>query len=109
MQPRDILTLCKITYLSMSSSHFSKTPIGTLLRGPFNSSLFQIASAMTTCTRVEGRVWTSPPPGAGSGAMSMTGPRATTPGPAATAPPTTGAARPAGSRSHSRGEKVGGE
>ena len=39
----------------------------------------------------------------------MTGPRATTPGPAATAPPTTGAARPAGSRSPSRGEKVGGE
>lgn len=64
---------------------------------------------MTTCTRVEGRVWTSPPPGAGSGVTLMTDPRATTPGPAATAPPTTGAARPAESRRHGRGGKVGGE
>ena len=74
----------------------------------FIPALFQIASVMTTCTRAGGRVWRSPPRDAASGVTSMTGQRATTRGPAATARPTTGAARRAGSRSHSRREKVGG-
>ena len=71
----------------------------------FIPALFQIASAMTTCTRAGGRVWRSPPRDAGSGVTSMTGPRATTRGPAATARPTTGAARPVRSRRRKVGEK----
>ena len=64
---------------------------------------------MTTCTRGGGRVLRSPPQGAGSGVMSMTGPHAMTPGQAAMAPPIIGVVKLAGSRMRTSQGKVGGE
>ena len=64
---------------------------------------------MTTCTRGGGRVLRSPPQDAGSGVMSMTGPRVMMPGQAVMAPPIIGVVKLVESRRRTSQGKVGGE